>query len=121
MIAAIKTYVQDTWAHIRHDFRSVTWNGVLLRKALFMTVIFLWTLELVALIFTISYFRLFWVPDATACAPDGKFTLYPEQYDPWSRTGLFQVTIAFGEYSFGMVRTIDVAWDVVRTAHPLSL
>ncbi|PVH93746.1 hypothetical protein DM02DRAFT_480520, partial [Periconia macrospinosa] len=49
----------------------------------------------------------------TACAPDGNFTLNPVQYNFWSPTGIFQITLKFGNFSFGTAKLIDVIWDTV--------
>jgi hypothetical protein len=50
-----------------------------------------------------------------ACQPDGSFQLRPETFRYWSRSGFFQITLAFGNLSFTNAKIIDVAWDVVST------
>ncbi|KAF2434612.1 hypothetical protein EJ08DRAFT_627574 [Tothia fuscella] len=45
--------------------------------------------------------------------PDGSFSLNPASYNPWKPSGFFQITMGFGELSFGMAKFIDIAFDIV--------
>jgi hypothetical protein len=49
----------------------------------------------------------------SACLPDGSFQLEPERFRYWSKSGFFQITLAFGNLSFTEAKVIDVVWDVV--------
>ncbi|KAH7385960.1 hypothetical protein BKA66DRAFT_569276 [Pyrenochaeta sp. MPI-SDFR-AT-0127] len=50
----------------------------------------------------------------TACQPDGSFQLQGRQdFSYWSSSGLFQITLGFGELSFTQAKAIDIIWDVV--------
>lgn len=51
------------------------------------------------------------------CQPDGKFSLIWGRYTPWTRSGFFQITLAFGNLNFSQAKAIDVIWDVVRPSH----
>jgi hypothetical protein len=48
-----------------------------------------------------------------SCLPDG--SLYPGvgKYNSFNTASLFQITLGFGEYSFGTAKVIDVIWDIV--------
>jgi hypothetical protein len=48
-----------------------------------------------------------------ACVPDGSFSIEPKDYRYWSRSGFFQITLAFGNMDFTQVKAIDIAWDIV--------
>ena len=48
-----------------------------------------------------------------ACTPDGAFGAGYESYNIWSISGIFQITLGFGELPFSTVKIIDVLWDVV--------
>jgi len=51
--------------------------------------------------------------DMTACLPDGSFRIDPSDFRYFSRSGFFQVTLAFGNLSFTQAKVIDVACDIV--------
>jgi hypothetical protein len=48
-----------------------------------------------------------------ACVPDGSFSVMPTDFRYWSRSGFFQITLAFGNMDFTQVKAIDIAWDIV--------
>ncbi|KAF2848402.1 hypothetical protein T440DRAFT_556724 [Plenodomus tracheiphilus IPT5] len=48
-----------------------------------------------------------------ACQPDGTFSLFPQDYDYFSKSGFFQITLGHGQLSFTQAKVIDVAWDIV--------
>lgn len=48
------------------------------------------------------------------CLPDGSFSINDEkEYNPWTLSGIFQITLGFGTLHFSTVKIIDVIWDVV--------
>jgi hypothetical protein len=49
----------------------------------------------------------------TACQPDGKFRLHPDEFTLWSSSGFFQITLGGGEMTFTEVKVIDIIWDIV--------
>ncbi|KAK1673443.1 hypothetical protein BDP55DRAFT_695443 [Colletotrichum godetiae] len=49
----------------------------------------------------------------SACKPDGSFDVEKNQYNLWSSSGFFQITLAWGKFSFADAKVIDVAWDVI--------
>ncbi|KAK1655158.1 hypothetical protein BDP81DRAFT_337055 [Colletotrichum phormii] len=49
----------------------------------------------------------------SACKPDGSFDVEKNQYNLWSSSGFFQITLAWGRFSFADAKVIDVAWDVI--------
>lgn len=51
----------------------------------------------------------------TTCRPDGSFDvgIYYDVYNNWSPSGVFQITLGFGELPFSTVKIIDVIWDVI--------
>jgi hypothetical protein len=53
---------------------------------------------------------------ATACCPDGAFSLQPNDYDYWDASGFFQVTLGFGAMTFSEAKALDVVWDVVSAS-----
>jgi hypothetical protein len=51
--------------------------------------------------------------DYEVCRPDNKFDTSGTTYNVWKPSNVFEVTIGFGELSFGVAKLIDVIWDVV--------
>jgi hypothetical protein len=49
------------------------------------------------------------------CRPDGSFDvgIYYDVYNNWSPSGVFQITLGFGELPFSTVKIIDVIWDII--------
>ncbi|TID18941.1 hypothetical protein E6O75_ATG06062 [Venturia nashicola] len=47
------------------------------------------------------------------CMPDGSFSTDPSSYNIWTISGFFQITLGFGQLSFGQAKFIDIAFDVV--------
>jgi hypothetical protein len=56
------------------------------------------------------------IDDLRACQPDGTFALYPQHYQFWSSSDVFQITLAHGNLSFTKAKVIDVTWDIVRAS-----
>lgn len=50
---------------------------------------------------------------ASACQPDGSFSVDPSTYQYWSKSGFFQITLGFGNLTFTQAKAIDIIWDVV--------
>jgi hypothetical protein len=50
---------------------------------------------------------------ATACQPDGSFSLDSYDYKPWDASGFVQITLGFGTLAFTQAKVIDVVWDMV--------
>ena len=66
------------------------------------------------------------------CGPSGNFGLLPSmecadcEYtsgfgatNPLSPSGIFEITIGFGDFSFSKAKLIDVVWDIVSAARRL--
>jgi hypothetical protein len=98
---------------VRSDIRNTHWNGILLKKILFLFPIPIWTSGLVIVLFVIAQPQHYTGTPRVACTPDGEFSLNPGHYSYWSRKGFFQITLAFGKLSFDNAKLIDVVWDVV--------
>ncbi|GAW21840.1 hypothetical protein ANO14919_113660 [Xylariales sp. No.14919] len=47
-----------------------------------------------------------------ACRPDGTFSPY-EGYSYWDASGIFQINLTLGSYSFTAAKIIDTVWDLV--------
>lgn len=56
---------------------------------------------------------------ANACLPDGSFSVEPSTYRYSSRSGFFEITLAFGTMTFTQAKVLDVSWDIV--SHPRLL
>lgn len=54
-------------------------------------------------------------PPISACRPDGTFSPFTG-YSYWDVSGIFQITLAFGSFTFTQAKVIDIAWDIVRRA-----
>lgn len=46
------------------------------------------------------------------CLPDGRFAL-ESRYSLWHISGIFQISMGFGELSFSNAKLVDTLWDVV--------
>ena len=46
------------------------------------------------------------------CRPDGKFSLDWFSFNYWA-TGFFEISLAFGSFSFAQVKALDVAFQLV--------
>ncbi|KAI1173350.1 hypothetical protein F4777DRAFT_558166 [Nemania sp. FL0916] len=51
-------------------------------------------------------------PGRYACRPDGTFSPF-WGYSFWDSSGFFQITLAFGNFTFSEAKILDVAWDIV--------
>ncbi|KAI0857336.1 hypothetical protein F4860DRAFT_517918 [Xylaria cubensis] len=91
-------YVKGAWQEARVD--------LLTRWPLFFLI--LWFAGL----FTILVILGLLSPPSAACRPDDTFSIYKD-YSYWDSSGFFQITIAFGSFTFTEVKIIDIAWDVV--------
>ncbi|KAK4223805.1 hypothetical protein QBC38DRAFT_538823 [Podospora fimiseda] len=49
----------------------------------------------------------------TACKPDRTFRPYKENFNRWSRSTFFEVTLATGSFSFTQAKLIDIFWDLI--------
>ncbi|KAF2676643.1 hypothetical protein K458DRAFT_379709 [Lentithecium fluviatile CBS 122367] len=99
---------QRMWYDAWTDLRSIRWKRTILSSAICVSTIGLLVLAIVLLCL-----KHFVPPFSSACTPDGAFRLYPRSYSYWSRSGVFQITLRYGELSFGLAKFIDVAWDIV--------
>ncbi|WQF79509.1 hypothetical protein CDEST_04523 [Colletotrichum destructivum] len=70
-----------------------------------------WTVSLGLLLFYLGSDYLQW--NTAACQPDGNFDVTKRSFSRWSGSGFFQITLAWGRFSFADAKAIDVAWDVV--------
>jgi hypothetical protein len=50
---------------------------------------------------------------ASACQPDGKFSIFRDTYSWWAPSSFFQITLGFGNLDFAQAKAVDIAWDVV--------
>jgi hypothetical protein len=102
-----KTAFQELW----DDLRTTRWA----RAFGWFSFLGIWCGGLVAAIVVIavsSYSPLsFYL--LSPCLPDGSFSLRPDLYNPWTTSGAFEITLAFGNLSFANAKLIDVIWDVV--------
>ncbi|KAI1290582.1 hypothetical protein F5Y03DRAFT_378179 [Xylaria venustula] len=92
-------WIKKAWKETLTDF-STRWP--LFSLSLWLTGLFL---SLIAL-------TVFLSPPSTACRPDDTFSPY-DGYSYWDASGFFQITFAFGSFSFTEVKLIDTAWDIV--------
>lgn len=64
------------------------------------------------------YFLLAWAAgyaDDYFCQPDGKFAVDSHSYyHLWDVSGIFQINMGFGAFSFSNAKLLDAVWDVVR-------
>lgn len=88
------------------DIRAVHWYAVLA-----WILALAWIGGLCTVLAFISNAELY---GDSACKPDGSFDVEMNQYNLWSSSGFFQITLAWGRFSFADAKVIDVAWDVVR-------
>ncbi len=79
-----------------------------------------WIIWVRLLLDAIIYFTLMTtlLLDMSACTPTVVFSLTRDSADAWRGSGFFQVTAAFGSFTFTTAKIIDVAWDMVSAAHP---
>lgn len=57
--------------------------------------------------------NIFLFGSISPCLPDGSFSLQPDLYNPWTTSGVFEITLGFGSLSFANAKLIDVIWDIV--------
>lgn len=80
---------------------------------------FLYVFWLALLVFGLVYFGRFSVVDThlvSACQPDASFSPIGEQFNYWSSSAFFQISLSGGEFSFTDVKIIDIAVQLVRSA-----
>jgi hypothetical protein len=109
-MTAFKQALQNLGENLKEDFNALRWIPLL-----WWLLAHLGTLAGVAillrylvLITTVPIFA-----PSGVCMPDGSFNAGLDPYNMWSSSGFFQITLGFGELSFGTAKFIDVAWDVV--------
>ncbi|KAK1962361.1 hypothetical protein LY78DRAFT_256407 [Colletotrichum sublineola] len=88
------------------DVRAIHW---------FATLISIFVLGwLAALAYVLYYLDIASRRDESeACQPDGSFDVFRNSHGLWAISGFFQITLAWGRFSFADAKAIDVAWDVV--------
>ncbi|EXJ55471.1 hypothetical protein A1O7_08398 [Cladophialophora yegresii CBS 114405] len=96
--AGCKTLACVRWRHI-------AWRFITLVCPLLFIVI------TAAILPIISSPSLYQVRDA--CRPDSGFYVGFQDYDIWELSGLFQITLGFGNFSFSTAKIIDVGWDII--------
>ncbi|KAK6220077.1 hypothetical protein QIS74_05579 [Colletotrichum tabaci] len=98
------------WKHasvsLLRDARSFHWLA-----ALAWLFALGWVVSLGLLLFYLGSDYLQW--NTAACQPDGNFDVTKRSFSRWSGSGFFQITLAWGRFSFADAKAIDVAWDVV--------
>ncbi|KAK2060620.1 hypothetical protein LY76DRAFT_568660 [Colletotrichum caudatum] len=88
------------------DVRTIHWTATLTS-----TLALGWIAALAYLLYYIGTGSIGW--GYGACQPDGSFDVFQSEYNLWSVSGFFQITLAWGRFSFADAKAIDVAWDVV--------
>lgn len=74
------------------------------------------TVSLMILLLFLSLVPILFFPNAfDACDPDGEFSLSPDGYTPWKRSGIFAINIKMGSLAFWQAKFLDVAWDIVSS------
>ncbi|KAK2010430.1 hypothetical protein LZ32DRAFT_630193 [Colletotrichum eremochloae] len=88
------------------DVRAIHW---------FTTLISIFALGwLAALAYVLYYLDIASrLDESEACQPDGSFDVFRNSHGLWAISGFFQITLAWGRFSFAHAKAIDVAWDVV--------
>ncbi|KAF2440444.1 hypothetical protein P171DRAFT_100866 [Karstenula rhodostoma CBS 690.94] len=109
MFIRLRTFLRDMWVEARQDVCSIRWRTALLWRL----PITIWTLGLPVLLIFLCLIKYIIGVSDIACTPGGQFSLVPYHYNYWSTESVFQITLAFGELSFGVAKFIDIAWDVV--------
>lgn len=107
----VKTFWLESHRQARADFHARWSRGCL------GVLAFLWFMCLTAGFIVLCLFATSSTvsDDSSACLPDDSFSLAPEEYRYWSRSGFFQITLGFGTLDFTQAKAIDVIWDVVST------
>jgi hypothetical protein len=100
------------WGDASSDLRTAGWKKITVSIG---SSLFMIALVIIIVILTRLKYDILASGVASACTPDGAFSLLPTPYSYWNRSGVFQINLAFGSLSFGMAKFIDVAWDVVST------
>jgi hypothetical protein len=60
----------------------------------------------------LSAFSLQSLGGGGVCLPDGQFVLGSD-YNIWDVSGIFQINMGFGAFSFSNAKLLDTVWDVV--------
>lgn len=100
------------WQSTFDDVKNVSWGWLLRRFVSFIlpTIIIGCWIYLMALMSRPPYL----IPRYHhVCKPNGDFSIYFGEYNPWQKKDLFAINISFGTFSFGVAKFIDVCWDVV--------
>ncbi|KAI0182319.1 hypothetical protein EV127DRAFT_355165 [Xylaria flabelliformis] len=100
VIVFLRRYVKEAWQDARADVST--------RWPLFFLI--LWFAGLFSILVILE--RRSTASLSAACRPDGTFSAF-EGYSFWDSSGFFQITFAFGSFSFTEVKVIDITWDVV--------
>ncbi len=53
------------------------------------------------------------VSNLSACLPDDEFSIRPEAFQYWSKSGFFQITLGGGNLNFAQAKLVDIIWDIV--------
>ena len=94
--------------HAWHDLKT-RW-----RRGLFWTLcLFIFIGLVLSLALVLKYAANATLGGATACRPDGAFSLEPYEFNYWDASGFFQVTLGYGRLTFSQAKGVDVLWDVV--------
>ncbi|KAH6621769.1 hypothetical protein C7974DRAFT_361696 [Boeremia exigua] len=111
--STVKTSWLDSHHQARSDFRIRSGRGCL------WVLAFLWLCGLTTGFIVLCVWSTL-VSDSwsssgslSACLPDDTFSLQPEDYQYWSNSGFFQITLGTGDLTFTQAKAIDVIWDIV--------
>jgi hypothetical protein len=114
-----KTFGPSLWIELKSTSRSLyTFLRRLCGWQLMLSSCFCAAAFTLLLLLSLSPVDLFMPNVSTkACRPDGNF-LIGSDYSPWDVSGLFQITMGFGAFTFSNAKLLDAVWDVVS---PLSI
>lgn len=108
----IQNYLGRTkvaWCNLCLDLKETRWvRGV--GWFLFLC----WIAGLVAILFLSKLLDLISGLENSPCQPDNTFSMTPQNYNIWTPSNVFEVTLGMGELSFATAKLIDVIWDGVR-------
>lgn len=119
---AVSSAFSRIFAWIKVAFRQARddWNAAGSLRIISSMIIPVWIVFLILLfkLLFILFDDVFRKDGMSACQPDGSFNMHSNSYNQWSTSSVFEITLSFGELSFGQAKLIDVAWDVVRCSEP---
>jgi hypothetical protein len=103
--------IVQIWSITKEDVKSVQW-----RRFQWPTLCHICALSAIAGILSCLIFiaTVVFLDAEDACLPDGTFDPGYRPYSLWATSGIFQITLGFGQFPFSTVKLVDIFWDVVR-------